>query len=285
MMKLFKKSNTPIDDGWEKIINDAGYSYDWQQDIFYSRMDAWQRKYGYCPLYDEAAAPLSMVFDCEPVKFDYEGKKWLIELWKGQYGITTGGEIGVYTADTPTIKIPGVFYGAFYSCASDEDRLPLSFTLLKNDTPLFKRMDNHWWLTGFILGEFSEPKELVMKAAISLKDYEMCNAFVAALKEIGYTDEEIDIANNTVSITFAKPRSKQPLSRARLISGVSQMKNKYLCKRFKSLTEGLENMPDIMAAIKQKAPDLYNLILNIGKPSNLFKRHEPIVRFLDKKKS
>mgnify|MGYP000621142798 CR=1 FL=1 len=32
--------------------------------------------------------------------FDYQGKTWLLEFWKGQYGINTGAEIGIYRADT-----------------------------------------------------------------------------------------------------------------------------------------------------------------------------------------
>lgn len=50
-----------------KAIEAAGYSYDPKQDIFYSNMDAWQRNMGYCRLYDEAAAPMGMIIDCEPI--------------------------------------------------------------------------------------------------------------------------------------------------------------------------------------------------------------------------
>ena len=47
---------------------------------------------------------MGMIIDCEPVRFYYGGKKWLIELWKGQYGMTTGCEIGVYTAPVYDVK-------------------------------------------------------------------------------------------------------------------------------------------------------------------------------------
>jgi len=54
-------------DELDKAIEIAGYSYDPKQDIFYSTMDPWQRDIGYCRLYDELAAPLGMIIDCEPI--------------------------------------------------------------------------------------------------------------------------------------------------------------------------------------------------------------------------
>ena len=82
-----------------ELIGPFGYSYVSSQDLFTSRIDAWQRGFGYCALYDKAALRFNMIFDCLPVYFDYQGKTWLIEFWKGQYGINTGCEIGVYYAD------------------------------------------------------------------------------------------------------------------------------------------------------------------------------------------
>src|SRR5665647_1009964 len=72
-------------DELDKAIEIAGYSYDQKQDIFYSTMDPWQRDIGYCRLYDELAAPLGMITDCEPIHFEYLEKKWMIGFWKGQY--------------------------------------------------------------------------------------------------------------------------------------------------------------------------------------------------------
>ena len=40
----------------------------------------------------------------------------MIQVWKGQYGITTGGELGVYNKTTNRET-------EFYDCASDEDML------------------------------------------------------------------------------------------------------------------------------------------------------------------
>lgn len=62
----------------------TGFQYNSANDYFYAAMDCWQRSCGYCRLYDESAASFSMVIDSEPIYFDYGGRRWLIEFWKGQ---------------------------------------------------------------------------------------------------------------------------------------------------------------------------------------------------------
>ncbi|MEW5785407.1 MAG: DUF4474 domain-containing protein [Bacillota bacterium] len=101
------------------ILAGLGYAYDADQVIFYSTLEAWQRSFGYCRLYDEAAPLLSMIIDCEPVHFEYRGRQWLIQFWKGQYALTTGCEIGVYLSGGPGIALPGVCNGPFYNAAGE----------------------------------------------------------------------------------------------------------------------------------------------------------------------
>jgi hypothetical protein len=245
-------------------------------------MDAWQRKYGYCRLYDEAAAPLSMIIDCEPIHFTYGNKKWLIELWKGQYGMTTGCEIGVYIADGPDLNIPNVFDGTFYRSARDEDRLPMSFILRKNNKVLFRRSGLHWWLTGFALGEFSEPSELTMEAAITLKDQQMRRAFVKGLSELGYAPRELSVLNNTVRLTFSVPRSDQPYSRSGAISAINQRKNKFFCMEYQKFAKGSANVYETIKKIERKSPVLYRLIMNMGRPRGLFRAYEKLEKHIDK---
>ena len=103
-------------------LKDAGFAYEINGDYFYSLMDCWQREVGYCRLYDEAAPMFNMIMDCEPVEFSYGGKRWLIELWKGQYGITTGGEIGIYNTKREDIDHEK-FKGTFYENIQDDERL------------------------------------------------------------------------------------------------------------------------------------------------------------------
>ena len=254
----------------DQIFEDAGFSYDKKQDIFYSRMDAWQRKYGYCRLYDEAAAPFSMIFDSEPIYFEYANRKWLIELWKGQYGLTTGCEIGIYTTDEQNINQFTV-----YDCVGDEDLLQLSFYLRKNDSVLFGRSGRHWWLTGFVLGEFSEPDELKMDVAITLKDDEMCRAFIRELQDTGYSEQEIRVSKNTVGFTFSEPYSPQPYSRTELLSSIQQKKNKLLCEQYQKIAADSPDIYETMKTIQRDAPELYSLIIHMGRPVELFKGLKP----------
>lgn len=56
-----------------EIAKKLGFIYERDQDIYVSKVNAWQRKAGYSSLIDLASAPVSMVIHCEPIKFDYNG--------------------------------------------------------------------------------------------------------------------------------------------------------------------------------------------------------------------
>jgi hypothetical protein len=260
----------------------AGFVYDKAQDIFYSNMNAWQRQYGYCRLYDEASALMSMIIDCEPVYFDYAGKHWLIEFWKGQYGMTTGCEAGVYNTTGPELKIPGIFYGTFYNCASASDMLNIYYELYKGGRMLFRRTGRHWWLTGFVLAEFSEPRELTARISIVLKDRSMLAAFLAGMKEAGYSEQELKVSGNAVSFVFDKPHTAQPYTRSKEISHFMQRKNKALCDRFNELTGSEDNSPAKIEAIKELDPSLFSEIIDIGGTKKIFGKYKMLERFLPK---
>jgi hypothetical protein len=264
----------------DSAIACAGYAYDGKQDIFYSRMDAWQRNFGYFRLYDEAAAPLHMIIDCEPIHFSYGGMRWMIEFWKGQYGMTTGGELGVYHTERPDLQIPGIYSGPFFECAHDENMLEMSFVMKKDGEAVFSRQDRHWWLTGFVLGMFSHPHELSMDIAVTLKDRVMRNAFIGGLLEAGYREDELTLTKNTVSLHFAQPRTPQPTTRTPYTDRIIQMKNKLLCEQYQSLTVDIENVADKVGAIREKQPDLYQPLLKIGKTAKLFESFHSIKGYL-----
>lgn len=247
----------------------AGFAYSKEQDIFYSTINAWQRNFGYSRLYDEAAPHFAMIVDSEPVYFNYDNKRWLIEFWKGQYGITTGCEVGVYNTKRPEFNIPGVFDETFYDCASDDDIIYISYTLFKNGQELFSIEDIHWWLTGFKLGEFSQPCELVMDISLTLKDEAMLDAFVEGIRQTGYSNNEIEVNGNTVRIEFNKPHSSQPHSRTKDIEDFMQSYNKQNCELFRKLTGDYNSIASKLVVLQKKAPALYNSILNFGGPKRI----------------
>lgn len=246
-------------------INQAGFDYDKEQGIFYSMIDAWQYDYGYCRFYDEFSAPLSIIFDCEPIYFNYNNKRWLIEFWKGQYGICTGAEVGVYASEKTIYNETMNSENIFYDKISPKEFLDISIVVKKNGQVIFKRKDKHWWLTGFILGEFSEPYELSVDINITLINEEMRNSFIQGLNYAGYDNKQIKIKENSVSICFDKPKTEQPYTNIKLLNNMMQRKNEDLCNVYNNITKQYKNYDEKINAVKKQSPLLYGEIMNIGK--------------------
>ncbi|MCM1106385.1 MAG: DUF4474 domain-containing protein [Blautia sp.] len=171
---------------WEKLekINALaepfGFFYVKDWDIFSTRRDAWQRQAGYEALFDAAAPAVHMVMDIWPVYFDYEGRTWLIEFWKGQYGINMGAEVGVYHADR--ILVPREYPYAHFDAASDDELPLIKSRLMREGETIYAYEARHWWLTGFSMGRFSKPGQLVLYTTIAFDDAAMAEAFCAGLK-------------------------------------------------------------------------------------------------------
>ena len=256
-------------DELDKAIEIAGYSYDPKQDIFYSTMDPWQRDIGYCRLYDELAAPMGMIIDCEPIHFEYLGKKWMIGFWKGQYDLVTGAEIGVYTKAND-LNILGFLRGAYYDCVSNTDLLKMSYTLKKNGNTLFTREGQHWWQTGFKLGEFSDPSELTMDITITLHNVMMRDAFVNGLWDAGYPLDEFTRNGATVSFTFGNTHTPPPITRTPVTDRIIQRKNELLCEKYQVITGSSNNIQDKVKAIEEQAPEMYEKIIRTGKSKQFY---------------
>ena len=231
----------------------AGFTYLPDEDIICSTMNNAQRMGGYCKGYDEAAIAINSVIDCEPIYFCYDGYEWMIELWKGQYGIETGGEIGVYyrEQDKPLSIAEKTVMGKLYSCVPDERMLELGFKLCKEGQLLFTRgWERHWWLTGFHWGILSEPEQLTMTVGIRFPAREMQQAFVhEGLEGMGYAYVETDCCS--VEFCFANPMSKQPDIREKLRSSVQGI-NRELVNTYNDIREkyGITvNDPNVISQI------------------------------------
>ncbi len=238
-----------------------GFEYRLSQDIFTSRPDAWQRECGYTDLYDRQAPFFHMIFDCEPIYFDYNGETWLIELWKGQYGITTGCEIGVYKSDRIISK--GNRTRTLFHAVSDKEMPFLSLTLLKDALPLNRLCERHWWLTGFSVGKYTEPEELDMKISIIFPSSEMCTAFAAGLKETGYPHSSFYQSGEAVAFTFSRPFSPQPFLRRSRYSRWIQLKNRILLSLFLKLTKPFYFTIDQLLLLYEYLPILFRHILRL----------------------
>lgn len=268
-----------------KAINDAlepyGFMYDKANDVICTRMNPWQREVGYCKLYDEAAPALNMIIDSEPIYFEYDNRRWLIEFWKGQYGMTTGGEIGVYVTDKDDIDIPGVFSGPFFQAVSDKERLLMEFKLKRNENELFKRREYHWWLTGFDLGNFSNPSDLSMEAKIFFPNERMKYEFLKGLKNAGYDSNEFRDVNYMVYIHFQTPKSKQPNNHFKITIYFSQIMNKMYCNLYNFITKDFDRTIDKIDFLRSYYPYLFRIVAGNNRVKKLQKIYKKIYSYLN----
>lgn len=173
------------------LVEPFGYQYEPKQEIFSNTKDAWQKEFGYGAVYDRLAPYMSMVIDCLPVYFDYNGKTWLIEFWKGQYGINAGCEAGVYHADS---IVPKSLRPVTIFQAAEDEELPLITEKLFDHSHLIaKQQKAWWWQTIFSMGRFCKPKNLCCHFSISFPTNEMLNAFVKGLIEAGFPEKDFHI--------------------------------------------------------------------------------------------
>ncbi len=181
-----------------------GYRYSYQNDYYYTDdKDCWQKAFGFYNLYDLISPYILLEYDYIRVYFRYDELDWMIQLWKGQYGLLFyGSEICIYTKEKSDKKVTAFTH---FLCADKENWLDMGMTLhhdKKNDGnftfELERPYDNYWWCTGFKAGHLKkvEPaKELRMTATITMKDEEMVNLFSQGLIDCGFircdTEQEL----------------------------------------------------------------------------------------------
>ncbi len=170
------------------------YQYSYIDDYYYTNdKEAWQYNFGYGKLYDIAAPYILLEYDYVRVFFEYEGKDWMLQMWKGQYGlIFYGSEIGIYTKPQ-TDKEDNFF--TFYNCPAEEDWLKMQMTLYHQQLngeyvrEFTRPYDTYWWCTGFKDGHLrvEEPAdELRVHSKITFKDKEMANLVAQGLLDCGF---------------------------------------------------------------------------------------------------
>lgn len=159
----------------------TGFSYNKKGKYFYSAVNCWQRKFGYNNYIDIASRQWGCNIKWIKSYFTYKNKKgkkkkWRIELWKGNYGVTIGAEIGLYYKSYGS-KIP------HYSAVSNNDMMEMSYQLYykklsgKRNKILQRNKTKHWWLNGFKIGHAPIISRLEMKASIKFPNKGMAKAF------------------------------------------------------------------------------------------------------------
>lgn len=162
-----------------KGMVESGFNCSIYDLLVYAPVNAWMRDFGFCVWYDlmcYVSPDWMWNYTTRRFKFDYDGREWMIQVWKGSYLITNGGEIGVYNRDKQKI-------GSYYDCVGDEDMLEMSMTISHGDEVLVDLpAAQHWWINGFKMGYVRyKPSALTMRATIVMRDEAMRDAFCKAI--------------------------------------------------------------------------------------------------------
>jgi len=238
------------------LIKPFGYCYVPSQDIFSTIVNAPQRAFGYTVLYDRYAPFFGMVFDCMPVYFDYRGKTWLIELWKGQYGINSGCEIGVYKADSLVARIN--LNRTLFRSVEDSEMLPMSLRLYRGETECARLRGRQWWLTAFCMGCYCEPGELSARICIGFPDTAMLNAFANALRE--QTDADFSVCGTQLQIFFKDCTSCAHSFWRRPVCRLAQWKNRLSRRLFLWATKPFKSGMDRILCLYFCLPSCFRRI-------------------------
>lgn len=190
-------------------VNLASYRYNGEGNFYYTDdKDCWQKNFGFNEVYDNLAPISVMYYDTVRTIFQYGGKEWMIQMWKGQYGMVfVGGEVGVYTRSIGSS-------GTHFVCADKEDWLNMEMAFMWDENsngnykPIFNRKyEKYWWCTGFVVGFPNGSlrqtlKEFRLVHHITFKDTAMANAFCEAFEANGFT--RVAVLDNDVPDTFVQ---------------------------------------------------------------------------------
>ena len=179
----------PSDDERELALQLLSYKMD-QNGVFYVEHPRWGDGFGIYHIYDLSDPLIQIVYGTVRVEFRYDGKDWLVQMWKGRYGLVMlGGEIGVYNRPAET--------AGQYISALGEEELVMAMDLYQHNFVkpemkyLFTRGPlSEWWLTGFVPGSFYEQNkksEIIMVANIQFPNEEMLRAFETSFAAAGFT--------------------------------------------------------------------------------------------------
>lgn len=213
------------------------YQYSYIDDYYYTNdKEAWQYNFGFGKIYDMASPYLLLEYDYIRVFFTYEDKDWMIQMWKGQYGmIFYGGEIGVYNRPHAD---DGMNEWTFFNCPAEEDWLKMEMTLYHQDIngewhrEFTRPYDYYWWCTGFKNGHLRQVEpadELRLTGRVTLKDAEMTKLWVDGLIECGFVESEslkkmgidqIFVDGNTVHFSWQNISEAESTMAIKVVGGI-----------------------------------------------------------------
>lgn len=169
----------------------VGFAYDAKYGVFYATGAGWQRTMGYTELYDRLAAVAFMPLETIRIKFNYAGMQWMVQLWKGYYGLVLAGcETGFYNrpGDTPENQTT-------YNVVSEEYHQEISCRFHYGISS-FTRYSKTWWLTGFSPAIQASPSTTIpmmrVENTINFTDVGLMNAFIEGLDNVDHIFQNYD---------------------------------------------------------------------------------------------
>ena len=187
-----------IYDRYGNGIVGTGYNFSLSEMLLYTTVTSWTRDFGFCLFYDIFSYTTPFFFyETRRIKFNYDGLDWMIQVWKGNYLVSNGAEVGIYTRDEKR-------FGSIYDCANDEQMMEMSMELYHGDDLLFSRPKQlHWWLTGFRISDTLYPAgSMTLKFSIEMKNAEMLNAFCKAIENNYRKDMTYTVDGLTVNVVW-----------------------------------------------------------------------------------
>jgi len=168
----------------DKGMMNIGFNCNAYEAVVYAPMYCWMRNFGFCIEYDMLCYTLPIYcYNTRRFKFEYDNRDWMIQIWKGNYLITNGGEVGIYNREKGK-------FGSYYDVVDDEEMLPMSLQIRHDEEVLVDMPEQpHWWVNGFKLGHrLYSPHTLQMTFTIEMPDEEMLKAFTEAIDKNVFHD-------------------------------------------------------------------------------------------------
>ena len=172
-----------------------GFNFNVDDLVVYAVVDCWMRDFGFCFGYDLFCYLTPIFFyNTRRIKFDYAGKEWMVQIWKGLYAVSMGGEVGLYNREKGS-------FGTFYNTANDEEMIKMSLEIYHGDELILKQSEQpHWWINGFKLSkDLYAARDLTLKSTLEMKDEEMLKAFCEGIdnnihRDISYTVDGLKVS-------------------------------------------------------------------------------------------
>lgn len=163
--------------------------------VIYATVNCWMRDFGFCFFYDFFCYTTPF-FDyvTRRFKFDYDGKEWMVQVWKGNYIAANGCEIGIYNREMGS-------NGTYYNCY--DGMLNMSFNLKYGDNTILEAEGEHWWLNGFKLSStLYKPSKMKLNFTVKMLDEEMAERFAESVNNHYKQDTSCTVDGKTVSVNW-----------------------------------------------------------------------------------